>query len=302
MTTMKAMKTMTSTTNQTSSTPATAASPVTPATPATSAMPVTWAAPATLAITATAATRATPATRVTNVWSEASLTSPRTTRAERECLRGVRHAARRALRRTTRCGGAGALAVWACVAMPLAGCDRSGVQSQQVAKGVERIPDEATPVPPAATAESSARNPDRPWSVPEGWSEDAAPRPMRLTTYVAPDSSGPVEVAVTRFGGRVGGALANINRWRGQMGLPPVDETGLEATIVRFASPGFDGYEVRIESERGVMLAAAVYEASIDQTWFVRATVANAEAADRLEAELFGMARSIAGPPDDGGE
>ena len=295
MTTMKAMKTMTSTTNQTSSTPATAASPVTPATPATSAMPVTRAAPATLAITAT------PATRVTNVWSEASLTSQRTTRAERECLRGVRHAARRALRRTTRCGGAGALAVWACVAMPLAGCDRSGVQSQQVAKGVERIPDEATPVPPAATAESSARNPDRPWSVPEGWSEDAAPRPMRLTTYVAPDSSGPVEVAVTRFGGRVGGALANINRWRGQMGLPPVDETGLEATIVRFASPGFDGYEVRIESERGVMLAAAVYEASIDQTWFVRATVANAEAADRLEAELFGMARSIAGPPDDGG-
>ena len=187
--------------------------------------------------------------------------------------------------------------------MPLAGCDRSGVQSQQVAKGGERVPDDTSPVPPAAAAvESTARNPDRPWSVPDGWTEDTAPRPMRLTTYVAADSSGPVEVAVTRFGGRVGGALANINRWRGQMGLPPVDETELEATIVRFASPGFDGYEVRIESERGVMLAVGVHEASIDQTWFVRATVADAEAADRLEAALFGMARSIAGLPGEGGE
>ena len=71
---------------------------------------------------------------------------------------------------------------------------------------------------------------------------------------------------------------------------------------MRFASPGFDGYEVRIESERGVMLAVGVHEASIDQTWFVRATVADAEAADRLEAALFGMARSIAGLPGEGGE
>lgn len=196
----------------------------------------------------------------------------------------------------TRCGSAGALALWACIAMPLAGCDRSGVQSQQLAKGVEGVPDEAVPVPPAAAAESSTRNPDRPWSVPDGWTEDTAPRPMRLTTYVAADPSGPVEVAVTRFGGRVGGTLANINRWRGQMALPPVDETELETTIVRFASPGFDGYEVRIESERGVMLAVGVHEVSIDQTWFVRATVPDAEAADRLEAALFGMARSIAGP------
>jgi hypothetical protein len=50
------------------------------------------------------------------------------------------------------------------------------------------------------------------------------------------------------------------------------------------------------------MLAVGVHEASIDQTWFVRATVADAEAADRLEAALFGMARSIAGLPGEGGE
>ena len=297
MKTMKAMKTMTSTTNQTSSMTAT---PAARATIATNTAPATH---VTHVTHMTSASPATPAARATNLGSEASLTSSRMTLAQRPTLRGVRHAARHALRRTSRCGRAGALALWACVAMPLAGCDRSGVQSQQVAKGGERVPDDTSPVPPAAAeVESTARNPDRPWSVPDGWTEDTAPRPMRLTTYVAADSSGPVEVAVTRFGGRVGGALANINRWRGQMGLPPVDETELEATIVRFASPGFDGYEVRIESERGVMLAVGVHEASIDQTWFVRATVADAEAADRLEAALFGMARSIAGLPGEGGE
>jgi hypothetical protein len=125
---------------------------------------------------------------------------------------------------------------------------------------------------------------------------------MRLATFVAPDPGGDVEVAITRFGGRVGGELANINRWRGQMGLGPIEETELEPLIDRFESPGYEGYTVRIESTGGVMLAAGVYDAAIDQTWFVRATVPDAAAADRMQADLFAMARSIASPSvqDDG--
>lgn len=118
---------------------------------------------------------------------------------------------------------------------------------------------------------------------------------MRLATYIAPDPGGPVEVAVTRFGGRVGGALANINRWRAQMGLGPIGEDELGASISRFSAAGFDGYEIRIESPRGVMLAAGVYEDAIDQMWFVRTTVPDAEVADRLGDDVFRMARSIAG-------
>ncbi len=123
---------------------------------------------------------------------------------------------------------------------------------------------------------------------------------MRLATYIAPDDSGPVEVAITRFGGRVGGDLANINRWRGQMGLPAIDGAELEAAIVRFSATGFDGYETRIEAPSGVMLAAGVYDEAIEQMWFVRATVPDAAVADRLQADLFSMARSIAGLGDEG--
>ena len=118
---------------------------------------------------------------------------------------------------------------------------------------------------------------------------------MRLATYVAPDPAGPVEVAVTRFGGRVGGDLANINRWRGQMGLSPIDDVELESLLVRFSAPGYDGYEAHIEAVSGVMLAAGVYDEAADQMWFVRATVSNTDIAERLRADLFGMARSIAG-------
>jgi hypothetical protein len=125
---------------------------------------------------------------------------------------------------------------------------------------------------------------------------------MRLATYIAPDPGGPVEVAVTRFGGRVGGALANINRWRGQMGLGPIGEDELDESVSRFSAAGFDGYEIRIESPRGIMLAAGVYEEAIDQMWFVRTTVPAAEVADRLEDDVFHMARSIAGLDNEGDE
>lgn len=116
---------------------------------------------------------------------------------------------------------------------------------------------------------------------------------MRVATYMAPAATGKVEVAVTRFPGRVGGELANINRWRGQMGVPTIDATGLEAAIKRFSAAGFEGYETRIESAKGVMLAAGVYEAASDQTWFIRATAKDAAEADGLQGGVFGMARSI---------
>ncbi|MBA4120410.1 MAG: hypothetical protein C0513_06900 [Isosphaera sp.] len=183
-----------------------------------------------------------------------------------------------------------------CAAALLAGCEREGVRTRDVAKGVERVPAAPEPAPgPDQSAEPVAADRAWPWTVPQGWTEDPTPRQMRLATYLAPDPAGPVEVAVTRFAGRVGGELANINRWRGQMGLAPLGEGELEAAVVRFASLGHDGYRARIESAAGVMLAAAVYQEAIDQTWFVRSTVPDAGVADRLERDIFAMARSIAG-------
>lgn len=185
--------------------------------------------------------------------------------------------------------------VLACV---LTACDNSDVQEQQIDKGIEQIPEEqhseeSAEQPAAETSTPTRRDDGFPWSVPESWTLDETPRQMRIATYMAPTTTGDQEIAVTRFPGRVGGELANINRWRGQMGLAPISETELENSIERFSADDFDGYQLRIESEQGVMLAAAVFDESINQTWFVRATLPNTNRADQLEAELFSMARSI---------
>ena len=173
-----------------------------------------------------------------------------------------------------------------------AGCGDRGIEEHTVAKGTELVPPGPTPKADAPTP--TAENAPEPWAVPDGWTRDAEPREMRLATYHAPDPGGPIEVAITRFAGRVGGERANINRWRGQMGLAPIDEGELEAAIVRFGALGYEGYQTRIESPRGVMLAAGIYELANDRTWFVRATARDAQAANRLHAEFSDMARSMA--------
>lgn len=179
-------------------------------------------------------------------------------------------------------------------------CDNAAIEEHRVPQGVERMP-EAPVKPPPDTGDPLDAMVGR-WVVPSTWKPDLEPRPMRVATYIAADEAGDVEVAITRFPGRVGGELANLNRWRGQMGVTPIEEPQLEDSLTRFDMPGFEGYQTRIDSDAGVMLAAGVYDLEADHTWFVRATVHDAAVADRLEADLFGFARSMAGPREgDGG-
>lgn len=62
------------------------------------------------------------------------------------------------------------------------------------------------------------------WTLPAGWTEDKG-RGDRVATL----QLGSLELAVTRLGGTAGGPLANINRWRGQLGLPGLAEAELAA-------------------------------------------------------------------------
>jgi hypothetical protein len=49
---------------------------------------------------------------------------------------------------------------------------------------------------------------------------------MRYAT-LTPPGGGKAEVSVVVLPGPAGGEMANVNRWRGQIGLPPLDEAGL---------------------------------------------------------------------------
>jgi hypothetical protein len=165
-----------------------------------------------------------------------------------------------------------------------AGCDRDEISVREIPKGAEKIA--------AEPQDRLERAPDETgtvviWRVPEGWREVPSGAPMRLATFEITDSeAGVVEVAVTSFPGEVGGVLANVNRWRGQMGVAPVDEAGLEQVVRRFSRPGYEGYFTTVEGSGTVMLAGGVYGALENQSWFVRAEVPSPASAEAEESIL----------------
>lgn len=78
------------------------------------------------------------------------------------------------------------------------------------------------PPPPAVEAGSGLK-----WKLPPGWTE-ARTGGMRYAT-IKPGADSPIEISVVVLGGAAGGELANVNRWRGQVGLGPVDDAALAA-------------------------------------------------------------------------
>jgi hypothetical protein len=82
--------------------------------------------------------------------------------------------------------------------------------------------------PPTTTpvASSSQNASGMAWTVPVGWAQSPSASSMRLVTLV-PDGSTSTECYVTVL--RASDTLMNFNRWRGQMGQPPIDGAAMAA-------------------------------------------------------------------------
>lgn len=70
------------------------------------------------------------------------------------------------------------------------------------------------------------------WSAPAAWKAKAASA-MRKGSYGISGTGGEADLSITAFPGDVGGELANINRWRGQISLPPLAEGEAAAAVSR---------------------------------------------------------------------
>lgn len=85
---------------------------------------------------------------------------------------------------------------------------------------------------PKAASEMSRRETSAPkssydWKAPAAW-QQVPPGMMQDAKFQVPPQNGATaEVTVSVFDSDTGGDLANVNRWRGQIKLPPVDEAGL---------------------------------------------------------------------------
>ena len=111
----------------------------------------------------------------------------------------------------------------------LAGCDRGQIQEYQVAKEQTPTPGQAQPavLPPGHPDTSGAGAPKLQYTVPADWQE-APPGPMRAASFrVAGKDGKQADVSVIPLPGLAGSDLDNVNRWRGQVGLPAVSEPEL---------------------------------------------------------------------------
>jgi hypothetical protein len=87
------------------------------------------------------------------------------------------------------------------------------------------------------------------WTLPAGWTEEAG-KGDRVATLRFGKSEPRLELAVTRLEGEAGGVLANVNRWRRQMGKDPVAESDLPTTTSTIDAGGLRVTMVELESLR----------------------------------------------------
>jgi hypothetical protein len=84
---------------------------------------------------------------------------------------------------------------------------------------------------PAATQEPEVASEKFNWSVPATW-KATAPGQMQVARFSVPEkNSGKAEVFASVFPSDTGGNLANINRWRKQLGMEPATEQDLGQLI-----------------------------------------------------------------------
>lgn len=103
--------------------------------------------------------------------------------------------------------------------------------------------------PPGASA-----NDGMAYELPTGWTR-APDRQSRAFGFYVDDEHDDVQCYVTRLGGDAGGALANVNRWRNQIGLEAIDGDELaRAPAVRFA--GRDAILIEADGPKASLLGA----------------------------------------------
>lgn len=147
-------------------------------------------------------------------------------------------------------------------------CERDGITAYDAPK------EESPALAPAVSAGSSS---PISWTLPKGWKEEK-PGQMRLASFSCARNGLAADISIVVLDGDAGGDLGNVNRWRGQINLPPLSASELRAQTsspsigghamlwVDFATPG-----LFIDNKFRKRLVAASYHRA-GKTWFFKMT------------------------------
>ncbi len=172
------------------------------------------------------------------------------------------------------------LASLAVAAIAVAACRRDEVTHAKVPKsgpeagapgmpgmpapGVAAGANSGVPPPPAPAGSGALR-----WTLPKGWTQAGASA-MRYATLKA-SVPGKVDVSVVVLPGPAGGELANVNRWRGQIGLPPIDEAALSSArkTIHTTAGDLSVFDFTSDGDVKTRMIAGLLSAD-GNTWFVK--------------------------------
>ncbi|MBI2510832.1 MAG: hypothetical protein HYV96_02535 [Opitutae bacterium] len=124
------------------------------------------------------------------------------------------------------------------------------------------------------------------WSAPAQWQE-RAPGSIRKGSYTVPGEGGAAgDLSITAFPGDTGGLHANVNRWRGQIGLAPIGDAEVEKSIEHLEANGLhiDFVEMAGTSGNPSMRLLGAIVPYQGETWFFKLTGPDSLVASQREA------------------
>jgi len=159
------------------------------------------------------------------------------------------------------------------------GCGQNDIRVYRIAKEAPQ-PEELAAAQPGALPpghpDIPGASPRLKWKLPACW-EEVAPGEMRVASFRVKGQNGKqADVSIVPLGGLAGGELNNVNRWRGQVGQPPV----AEGELAKLAQPAqIGGQPARLYEQAGKAPNSddptrilAAFQRRDDTSWFFKMT------------------------------
>ncbi len=126
------------------------------------------------------------------------------------------------------------------------------------------------------------------FEIPTGWTEKEHSSMILMAFQAGSPPEVMADMSVSVFPGDVGGQLANINRWRGQVGLGPVDPVAAKDFVTELEISGLSAWQVSFTGpvsaskvgEPVRMVVSAVFQDG--KTWFFKLVGTESAVADEL--------------------
>jgi hypothetical protein len=123
------------------------------------------------------------------------------------------------------------------------------------------------PAPPAGDGEAEEPETVIPFKMPEGWTQVRPKNALTMAAFVVKAGSQEANITLSRAGGS---KTANVNRWRGQMGLAPQSDAEIVKALEKVKVGSRTGLFVELKNEKQTMLGLMLDAG--DQTVFVKLT------------------------------